>query len=91
MSSERSSARPEPTTEIGPQCGTPFQCPFLDYCSLGVPCTDYPVTCLPKHGKIVSRLAEEGFKDIRDIPEDRLENATLERVYSIIADWTPCR
>ncbi len=71
---------PDPTTEIGPQCGTPFQCPFLDYCSLGVPCTDYPVTCLPKHGKIVSRLVEEGFKDIRDIPEDRLENATFERI-----------
>lgn len=70
----------EPATEIGSQCGKPFQCPFLDYCSSGLPKTDFPVRLLPNYGKIVSRLVEEGIENIRDIPDGRLQNPTLERI-----------
>ena len=34
-----------PEMDIGSHCGDPFTCPFLDYCSIGLP--EYPVSILP--------------------------------------------
>lgn len=70
-------AEPEPEVEVGSQCYSPYECPFLAYCSRDFP--EYPVSCLPNKGKIVRELLEEGIEDIRDIPEGRLTSALQER------------
>jgi len=68
----------EPTIDVGPQCGDPFQCPFLQHCSPAPP--EYPVTLLPNRGRIVDDLLAEGIEDIRDIPAGRLTRPLHERV-----------
>jgi hypothetical protein len=68
----------EPGIEPGNQCNDPFACPFSEYCSPSQ--RDYPISCLPRGGKIVEELHQEGIKDIRDIPEGRLTNPTHEKV-----------
>lgn len=67
-----------PTMKLGNQCHDPYECPFLEHCS--VPGPDYPVKCLPYGSNIAKELIAEGILDIRDIPEDRLTKTTHERV-----------
>ena len=68
----------EPETEPGDHCSNPYTCNFIDYCSPET--TKWPVDLLPRGGKTVQELKDEGIHDIRDIPEGRLSNANHERV-----------
>ena len=68
----------EPEIAVGPQCSSPYDCPFQDYCWPPMP--DYPVSSLPGKGPIVQALLGEGIEDIRDIPAGRLTNPNQERV-----------
>jgi len=58
----------EPEVVPGPQCGSPYTCPFNDLCN--PPIADYPVTLLPGPGKSkkAAELLALGYKDIRDVP-----------------------
>lgn len=67
-----------PDIEVGPQCTSPFDCPFTGYCNTDE--TEYPVSCLPRGGAIVQELLNEGIVDIRDIPVGRLANGLHEKV-----------
>ena len=68
-----------PDIEPGDHCNKPFPCPFKSHC-----CTeeqaDYPVSSLPRAGKLSSQLAEEGILTIGDIPENRLKSSKHKRV-----------
>ena len=70
-----------PDVEVGPHCEKPYVCPFLAHCKGEQPA--YPVGELPRGGKVVQELLNDGIEDIRDIPEGRLANATQERVRRI--------
>ncbi len=70
-----------PDVEVGPHCKKPYPCPFLAHCKGKQP--EYPVTTLPHGYKVAQELLAKGIEDIRDIPEDRLKNATQERVRRI--------
>jgi hypothetical protein len=72
-----------PDIEVGPQCNSPFSCPFQNHCLPEQ--SDYPVSNLPGKGRIVQELLDEGIEDIRDIPEGRLTNATQEKVRRLTA------
>lgn len=65
---------------MGPQCTSPFACPFYEYC-LG-PQPEMPVTWLPGGATAVNRLIDAGYNDIREIPEDFLTNDLAERCRS---------
>ena len=83
-------SRPEPTLAMGPQCDDPFACPFKTYCARNdPPGPDYPVASLPRGGKRVQVLADEGFADLRDVPIERLTSAVHRRVHAATVSGTP--
>lgn len=58
-----------PAIEPGPQCLTPFRCPFFGHCHVGGPA--FPVTDLPRlTGEQLAALAAVGAADIREVPPD---------------------
>jgi hypothetical protein len=58
----------EPEHAPGEQCHSPFACPFLHYCAPVQ--EEYPVETLPRIGGKAQSLREQGYADIRDIPDD---------------------
>lgn len=71
----------EPDIATGPQCFDPFSCPFYAYCRAQEPAgPKYPVSILPRAGKLVQALQQEGYADLRKVPATRLDNAIHQRV-----------
>ena len=68
-----------PAVEVGAHCHEPFDCPFLGFCA--PPDPEFPVTLLPRGGKVAAELLGEGIDDLRDVPADRLTNEVHERVW----------
>jgi hypothetical protein len=66
----------EPNIAMGPQCTTPFACPFYEYC-LG-PQPEMPVSWLPGGKTAANRLRNAGYADIRDVPDGYLTNEVAE-------------
>jgi hypothetical protein len=78
-------AGPEPAISPGDQCEEPYPCPFMEHC-----CpleTGYPVTLLPRdrNKKIANALKSDGYHDIRDVPEGRLDNPRHEWIRRVTA------
>jgi hypothetical protein len=68
------SSETEPQITPGDQCFTPFTCEFLDYCrplEVGV---EFPVEILPNSKVMAAKLRQQGYKDLRDVPETLLRN-----------------
>ncbi len=70
-----------PAIDIGTHCSEPFECPFLSFCTGERPRPEYPVEILPRGGKTVANLLAEGYRDLRDVPLDRLSNSKHRRVW----------
>ncbi len=68
-----------PDIDMGAQCNTPFTCPFQSFCGIDLP--EYPVTLLPRGGKVVDALLAEGYQDLKKVPKDKLRNETHLRVW----------
>lgn len=64
----------EPDIPPGPQCSDPYECPFMHYCIPPVPEGTYPLSDLPRGGKVAKALEEEGYTDLRQVPASRLSN-----------------
>lgn len=68
----------EPAIAVGPHCDTPFECGFYPYCSRDEPKPEYPVYWLPRFPAAkVRELAEAGIDDLRDVPDDLLNDRQL--------------
>ncbi|MBK9677151.1 MAG: DUF2779 domain-containing protein [Betaproteobacteria bacterium] len=65
--------------DVGPQCTDPFECEFRGHCA-PVDAV-YPVTILPHGGRFARQLHDEGYADLRDVPEERLTKADHLRVW----------
>lgn len=70
----------EPEVEPGQQCDKPFACPFQGYCRPAPDAGSFPVGILPWASALVERLREDGYEDLRDVPEERLDNPIHWRV-----------
>ncbi len=70
-----------PSIVVGPQCLSPYECPFLARCTAGRETPEYPVEVLPRGGKIVAALLAEGYRDLRDVPAKRLTDEMHRRVF----------
>ena len=71
--------RKEPDVAAGAQCTDPFPCPFQAHC---IPEPEgYPVDILPYGGKLIARLREEGYSDLRDVPGERLSKPLHQRIW----------
>ncbi len=74
----------EPCIAPGSQCTTPFECPFFGYCSPQIEINDaFPPEILPYGGTLAATLRAEGYTDLRDVPEERIENWKHKRVWQV--------
>lgn len=73
----------EPTIQPGEQCSHPFACDFANYCSPPETDVAFPVEILPYGKKIAEQLRAEGYRDLRDVPEEKLSNPKHIRVHRV--------
>lgn len=68
----------EPDIKIGNHCNTPYECGFYKYCSRNKPMAEYPVEWLPRIlAKKVEQLAARGIYDLRDVPDEMLNDKQM--------------
>jgi hypothetical protein len=70
-----------PSVVVGPHCLSPYACPFLARCTAGQETPEYPVDVLPRGGEPVAALLAEGYRDLRDVPAERLTDEMHRRVF----------
>ena len=68
-----------PAPVVGPRCNAPNACPLKDYCCAET--AEYHVACLPRGGRLIPALQNEGYFDLRDVPYEKLENVDHIRVW----------
>lgn len=79
----------EPEVATGDQCGYPFACPFIGYCTKDQPePPEYPITILPRGGATAAALKNEGYEDLRLVPENRISHPLHQRVRRASIDNT---
>jgi hypothetical protein len=67
---QRAVAGPLPEVPVGQHCFTPYECPFFRHCW---PVDgEYPVHCLKGSRKKLGDLVAAGYRDIREVPGERL-------------------
>jgi hypothetical protein len=67
-----------PNIEVGEHCTKPYECPFMNHCWKDVAVTEYPIVNFPGLAKSKKQeLMDEGYKDVRDVPEHFLEDSKL--------------
>ncbi len=72
---------PMPEITTGAHCSSPYDCPFIGHCqSMEPPQPEFPVTLLPHGGKSVEALLADGYRDLREVPEDRFDNPRHQRI-----------
>jgi hypothetical protein len=70
-----------PGISVGPHCLSPYECPFLGRCSAGHETPEYPVDVLPRGGRVVADLLADGYRDLKDVPVERLTGDMHRRVF----------
>ena len=73
----------EPDIKPGDQCSEPFACDFANYCSPPETDVEFPVEILPYGKKMAEQLRAEGYRDLRDVPEEKLSNPKHIRVHRV--------
>jgi hypothetical protein len=80
----------KPCISTGSQCTQPFTCPFMGYCSPQIDAEDgYPPEVLPRGGKLAATLRAEGYVDLRDVPEERVNHWNHQRVLRVTKNGQP--
>ncbi len=80
-------SRTEPRVDMGDQCSDPFDCPFTGYCAGPQP--ELPVSWLPGGIKATRKLVDQGYTDMREIPEGHLDNQAREWVRQVTTSGKP--
>ena len=73
----------EPIIALGDQCNEPFVCDFINYCSPLEKDVEFPVEILPHGKKMAEQLRAEGYRDLRDVPVEKLSNPKHIRVHRV--------
>jgi len=72
-----------PAIAMGPQCLSPYECPFIPRCSRERgPIAEYPIDLLPRGARAAQALAAAGYLDLRDVPADRITGDLHRRVHA---------
>ena len=79
----------EPGICAGAQCYDPFACPFVGYCRRDEDSAEFPVEILPRNYGLAANLKADGYADLRDVPEDRLEKAIHQKVQRVTKSGIP--
>ncbi|RYU61412.1 DUF2779 domain-containing protein [Methylolobus aquaticus] len=66
----------------GAQCSEPFDCPFIKHChrALAKDGTLFPVESLPQGGNLIAELLADGYRDLREVPAERLTRPQHQRM-----------
>lgn len=65
----------EPEIAMGDHCFAPFECGFCPYCNKDNVEPEYPISCLPRFSAAKrDQLAEQGVNDLREVPDDLLND-----------------
>lgn len=78
-----------PSIEVGAHCQSPYECPFLSRCHSNEDAPEYPIDVLPRGGKTADDLMDDGFRDLRDVPAERLTAEMHRRVYDATVSGLP--
>jgi len=68
----------EPPIAVGTHCWTPHECPFIKHCW---PQTEYPLTSLPRLGARLDEYVAQGYRDVREVPEQEVRGESQLRVW----------
>ena len=71
-----------PDIPVGKQCSVPYDCPFLGWCDRDAP--EYPLSILGHHWRLRDRLAAQGYRDLRDVPEADIRDGLPHRIWSTV-------
>jgi hypothetical protein len=72
-----------PDVSMGDHCEVPHVCPFTERCKLrGPPQPDFPLSILPRGGKVVAQLRADGYTDLRAVPAERLKSEVHLRIHA---------
>ena len=63
-----------PAIKTGAKCSQPYACGFFDHCNQDNPQPEFPVHWLPRIGQRAVAYAEQGVIDLRDVPDDQLND-----------------
>ena len=77
---KRTLAGKMPKIPLGKQCFEPHECPFRNHCW---PEADYPVINLPRGKSLAFELLAEGFKDLREVPAERIKSEKQRWVHQV--------
>jgi predicted RecB family nuclease len=69
----------EPARDIGAHCTTPYACPFFAHCSPEQ--GEFPILGLGGRKDTLYALMLAGFKDVRELTENQLANASQQRIW----------
>ena len=64
----------EPAISIGAHCDRPYACAFYEYCNRDQLKPEYPIHWLPYFRSKAEELASQGVIDLRDVPDDLLND-----------------
>ncbi len=78
----------EPQIEMGRQCHSPYDCPFISYCKPQDQ-PEYPVSILPHGAKLIGQLQEAGYMDLRDVPAELLTKDNHIKVWRVTKSGNP--
>lgn len=76
----------EPVVSVGAHCFAPWSCPFVAHCWPAD--SPYPVQDLGGRTERLAALVAEGWRDLRDVPEDRL-GAKQRRIQRVTRSGSP--
>ncbi len=73
-----------PAVDMGPQCTSPYPCPFIERCTQerGVP-PEFPVSLLPRGGRTAEVLSAAGYTDLKDVPAELMSSEVHQRVHQV--------
>lgn len=69
----------EPAVAVGTHCGSPHECEFWSHCA--PPPGKYPVFDLGGSKEKLFELMHAGYRDVRDVPEAKLESDVQRRIW----------
>src|ERR1700687_5319243 len=79
-----------PDVPMGPQCNSPYECPFIERCTKERgPGAEYPVEILPRGAKRAAELRAEGYEDLCQVPPEKLRSERHRRVQTVTLSGVP--
>jgi len=79
--------RSPPEIPVGKQCNVPYACPFLTYCDRDAP--EYPLSILGRDWRLKQRLMIQGYRDLREVPENAIGDGRPRRVWDATLTGRP--